>query len=341
MSFTFGIYPGGAVGGDRGIVEPALPDDPALINHALDQLHAPGQRFHVRAYLPFRPPPGSGERPVPAEPERLLVPGLGRRLELVLGFRDPAGDVASWLGFVRDAIDTYGERIALLQICEEPTVDQPFLDGGTPNVLEALVSGVIEAREHARRRGLDDLRVGFNATPTPGPDLTFWREVAAVAASRASQTPTFHDALDYVGFDFFPDVFRPIPQPDLARLVEALLTDFRQRVLPTAGITAATPIHIAENGWSTGVGRSEQRQVEVLQTVLTTIISLRERLNITGYSHFCLRDADSGGTTERTPASLYYRFGLLHTDYTPKPAFAAYQAACRALARDETHPRRV
>jgi len=328
MSFTYGIYPGGAVGGDRGLVEPVIADDPVLISRALDELQGPdpGPRagFLVRAYLPFRPPAGSGERLVPAEPERLLGPDGRRRLELVLGFRDPAGDVESWLAFIREAIDTYADRIALLQICEEPTVDQPFLDGGTPDVLAALVRGVVAARDHARAKGLD-LAVGFNATPALGPDLAFWHGLANTAAAEA---PGFHEALGYAGFDFFPDVFRPIPPAGLARAVELVLTDFRERVLPTAGIGPAIPIRIAENGWSTGAGRTEQRQAEVLATVLSTILSIKDRLNITGYSHFCLRDADSGAE-EGLSDSLYYAFGLLHTDYTPKPAFAVYQAACR------------
>jgi hypothetical protein len=326
MSFTFGIYPGGAVGGDRGVVEPAAADDPVLINRALDELQGSADSFLVRAYLPFRPPADSGERPSPAEPERLLGPtgarteaSRARRLELVLGFRDPAGDVEAWLAFVREAVTAYGDRIALLQICEEPTVDQPCLDGATPNVLSALVRGVVTARDQARALGLTDLAIGFNATPDLGADLTFWHDLAAVAAEEA---PDFHEALGYVGFDFFPDVFRPIPEPGLARAVEVVLTDFRERVLPAAGIGPAVPIHIAENGWSTGAGRAEQRQAEVLQTVLSTILGLGQRLNITGYSHFCLRDADSAAQD-----SLYYGFGLLHTDYTPKPAFAVYQAA--------------
>lgn len=330
MSFTYGIYPGGAVGGDRGVVEPARPDDPALISRALDDLQgepSPDRTFLVRTYLPFRPPAGSGERLLPADPERLLA--ADRRLELVLGFRDPAGDVDAWLDFIRTAIDTYSDRIALLQICEEPTVDRPCLDGATPNVLTALVRGVVAARDHVRALGLGDLiTVGFNATPTPTPDLSFWHGLAETAATRA---PGFHEALGYVGFDFFPGVFRPIPPADLARSVELLLTDLRDRVLPAAGIGPAVPLHIAENGWSTGgvpltgKDRAEQRQAEVLHTVLSTILSLRERLNITGYTHFCLRDADSDETS-----SLYYAFGLLRTDYTPKPAFALYQAACRA-----------
>lgn len=70
-------------------------------------------------------------------------------------------------------------------------------------------------------------------------------------------------------------------------------------------------------------------------------MGLREHLNITGYSHFCPRDAADAAADididididaadpDSDPSSLYCGFGLLHTDYTPKPAFAVYRAACR------------
>lgn len=340
MTFTFGIYPGGPLGwngdlfpdggnggkdgnsengGNGGILEPGRPDDPALITQALDDLHGDTPGFLVRAYLPYRPPAGTGERPTPEEPERLL--DHGRKLDLVLGYRDPDGDVDGYLAFVRDAVSTYGDRIALLQICEEPNAHLPYLDGCTPGVRRALVHGVVTAAEHAAALGLD-LAVGFNAVPAFGPDLSFWEDLAAIAAAEA---PGFHQALGYVGLDFFPDVFRPIPSDDLAARVRALLTDFRERVLPAAGIGADLPFRIAENGWPTGPGpdRSEERQAEVLRAILDTVTSLRAQLNISGYSHFGLRDADTAGST------LFHHFGLLRDDYTPKPAFAVYRDACR------------
>ncbi|GAA1953668.1 hypothetical protein [Catenulispora subtropica] len=317
MTFTFGIYPGGALGGDDGILEPVRPDDLALITEALDELHGGIPGFLVRAYLPFRAPEGSGERPTPAEPEKLL--GDGRKLELVLGYRDPAGDVEGWLDFVRGAVSTYGDQIGLLQICEEPNADLPYLDGRTPGVRRALVHGVVAAADQAAALGLD-LAVGFNAVPTFGPDPGFWRDLAAIAAAEA---PGFHRALGYVGLDFFPDVFRPIPADELAAAVAWLLTDFRERALPAAGIGADVPFRIAENGWPTGPDRTEERQAEVLQTILDTVAGLSGPLAITGYSHFCLRDADSAHP------SLFGGFGLLRDDYTPKPAFAVFRRACR------------
>ncbi|NUR30786.1 MAG: hypothetical protein HOV83_33870 [Catenulispora sp.] len=319
MTFTFGIYPGGALGGGEEMFEPVRPDNPQSIRHVLDDLHGDTPGFLVRAYLPYRPPPGSGERPTPAQPELLL--GNGRKLELVLGYRDPDGDVDGYLAFVRDAVSTYGDRIALLQICEEPNADLPFLDGRTPDVRRALVHGVVTAAEHAAALGLD-LAVGFNAVPALGSDLSFWQDLAAIAAAEA---PGFHQALGYVGLDFFPDVFHPIPLEDLAARVRALLTDFRERILPAAGIGPDLPFRITENGWPTGPGpdRGEERQAEVLRAILDTVTGLSAQLAISGYSHFGLRDADTAGST------LFHHFGLLHDDYTPKPAFAVYRDACR------------
>lgn len=60
------------------------------------------------------------------------------------------------------------------------------------------------------------------------------------------------DALDYVGLDFFPDVFRPVPLNNLPKAVEDVLTHFRQVNLATGRIPATIPIRITENGWPTG-----------------------------------------------------------------------------------------
>jgi len=46
---------------------------------------------------------------------------------------------------------------------------------------------------------------GFNAVPDFDREYDVWREIATKA------TPLFYQSLDYVGLDFFPDVFRPLP----------------------------------------------------------------------------------------------------------------------------------
>src|SRR5205823_3410645 len=147
-----------------------------------------------------------------------------------------------------------------LQVTEEAnfTNGPPVIDGTFPNVREALVKGVRAAKDEARRQGFDHLKVGFNAVPSFDPGNDFWRAIGELG-----QRP-FVEALDYVGLDFFPDVFRPVApdgQPgDLSQMVVVILQAMRESWMPAAGIPASVPIHVAENGWPTSPDRSHQRQ---------------------------------------------------------------------------------
>ena len=60
-----------------------------------------------------------------------------------------------------------------------------------------------------------------------------------------------------------------------------------------AGIPVSVPIHITENGWPTGPTRSDERQADVLETVIRIIYEHRNQFNIMHYECFALRDADS------------------------------------------------
>ncbi|MFE6053556.1 hypothetical protein ACFQ6N_22615 [Kitasatospora sp. NPDC056446] len=306
MTFTFGIYPGGALGDDTGVLAPVRPDDPAPITEALRELQGGADEFLVRAYRSYGDPGQAPERPGQYAVE-------GRKLDLVLQYRDRGGETAGWLDFVRRTVRTEGHRTALLQICEEPNLDLPPVDGSIPGVRRALVEGVVAAKEEALARGYRDLAVGFNAVPSFDPADTFWSDLGRLADER------FHRALDYVGVDFFPDVFRPVPADRLADAVGAVLTGFRRDSLPAAGIGPGVPLRICENGWPTGPGRSEARQAEVVEEVVRTVVGLSAELTVTGYAFFALRDADSAG------GGPFHRFGLLRDDYTRKPAFDTYR----------------
>ncbi|MGW1158673.1 hypothetical protein ACWD48_10690 [Streptomyces sp. NPDC002519] len=310
MTLTFGVYPGGLLGDDQRIVHPVSPDVPERIIEALDRLQGDTAVLSVRAYRSFAATVTSQEPPTPADPQAYLRPG--RTLDLVLQFREPSGELGGWLDFVREAVRTGGPHLASVQICEEPNARLPVLDGSTPNVLNALVQGVIAAKREARALGYGPA-VGFNAVPTFDPADTFWSELGNLADS------CFRESLDYVGLDFFPDVFRPIPAEQLAEAVTAVLTAFRRTDLPRAGIPDTVAMRICENGWPTGPGRTEQRQAATLETVVRTVAGLSRELNIDAYSFFALRDADS------TADGLFHHFGLLRDDYTPKPAFESYR----------------
>ncbi|MER6128292.1 hypothetical protein ABT173_38125 [Streptomyces sp. NPDC001795] len=325
MTLTFGIYPGGLLGDDRGIVHPVSPDVPDRITKALDELQGDTATLSVRAYRPFAATVTPQEPPTPAAPQTYLR--NGRKLDLVLQFREPSGELDGWLEFVREAVRTGGPHLASVQICEEPNADLPVLDGSTPNVLNALVQGVIAAKQEARVLGHGPA-VGFNAVPTFDPADTFWSELGALADER------FLQSLDYVGLDFFPDVFRPIAADQLAGAVIAVLTAFRRTTLPKAGIPDTVAIRICENGWPTGPGRTEQQQATTLETVVRTVAALAAELNIDGYSFFALRDADSNAE------GIFHRFGLLRDDYTPKPAFDTYRQLIDELGNPPAHSAR-
>jgi hypothetical protein len=110
-----------------------------------------------------------------------------------------------------------------------------------------------------------------------------------------------------------------------------LLRDLRLRDLATAGIPASVPVRVTENGWPTGTNpltgtcRSLARQAEVIDAVVRTVYRLRRELNISHYMLFGLRDADS------SKPDLFHQFGIMHDDYTPKPAHHTFRQLIREL----------
>ncbi|NIH78560.1 hypothetical protein [Amycolatopsis viridis] len=304
----FGIYPGGVTGTDSGDLTAGPPDDPARILGALTELHG-ARPFLVRAYLGFDDSTSDGphETATPAGASRYA--GDGRSLDLVAQYQSPSGDVSGYCAFVRRLVEQYGAITSTLQITEEPNVPgNPTLDGYYPKVIEAIIAGVAAAKERARELGHDHLRVGFNTTPLFGPGASFIADLVAAGGAE------FVRDLDYVGLDFFPDVFRPVEPDELGAAVAGLLHHHRENVLVPAGL-AGIPVHITEHGWPTGPDRPPARQAEVVDTVVRAVVAA----GAVCYTHFALRDADS------TQAGLFHRFGLMTDDYTPKPAFGVYR----------------
>jgi hypothetical protein len=154
----------------------------------------------------------------------------------------------------------------------------------------------------------------------PPPDSAFFTDLTRAGGEQ------FIADLDYIGLDFFPDVFRPIAPASLASVVQGLLEAHRRDNLAPAGL-GHLPLVITEHGWPTGPGRTAERQAEVLRTVIDAISRTAEALSITGYIHHTLRDARSAGS------GLLRQFGLMTDDYTPKPAFHVYRDLIDALSR--------
>jgi exo-beta-1,3-glucanase (GH17 family) len=88
------------------------------------------------------------------------------------------------------------------------------------------------------------------------------------------------------------------------------------------------PIHVAENGWPTGPERSYGQQAEAIESIIRTINDYRGNYNVTHYELFDLRDADSSNP------GMFSQFGILHDDYTPKPAFEVYRKLVEELSAD-------
>jgi hypothetical protein len=309
---TFGIYPGSAVG-DAAPAGP--PDRPDRISQALTQLQgATGRPFIVRAYDMYIDP-GDAIHATPSQApagyDRYL--GGGRALDLVAQYHSRSGDVAGYCSFIEGLIDHHGEHLATLQVGEEPNITgNPTLDGAYPRITEALIAGVRTAKDKARRCGHPGLKVGCNSSPLLGPDGAFFTDLTRAGGEQ------FVADLDYIGLDFFPDVFRPIPPARLDAVVQALLEAHRRDNLAPAGL-GHLPLVITEHGWPTGPDRSAKRQAEVLRTVIDVLSRNAQALNITGYIHHTLRDARTAGS------GLFCQFGLMTDDYTPKPAFYAYR----------------
>src|SRR5690242_3761197 len=223
MTLSFGIYAGG-----QAVDLTGRPDRPDRVTAALDDLGVP----IVRGYLHYSDAdPGTLQAP----PAPWQYATGGRRLDLVVCFREPGADLTGWLRYLEMLLERHGPALACLQVAEEANHAGMGGDGGFPAVREAIVRGVVTAKRAARRLGRP-VAIGCNSTPITDPAQEFWTDLGR----RGGQE--FVDALDYVGFDFFPDMGRPIPPDRLADAVTAVLTGFREQSVAAAGIPASVPI---------------------------------------------------------------------------------------------------
>jgi len=325
--FQFGVYAGSVSGTPNGLAS-GPHDELAATRKALDALQGDKrQSLVVRAYLHYKGPQAFEEAGLTGGDDLFSqhfaeTLSDNRKLDLVLCFHDPLGDLDGWKRAINSAIELYATQLARLQITEEANLkfNTGAIDGDYPNVVQALVEGIVFARAQLDRRGLNGTPVGFSVAPAlfgPGAN-SFWADLKAVA------TPAFISALGYVGADFFPDVFFPVSLDQLPGSVIFLLQHFRDS-MTRAGLATETPLFVTESGWPTGPNRSKERQAEVLQSIVKTVYANREQFRIWGYSWFALRDADSANP------DLFHQFGLLDSDYTQKPAFHVFKELIQEL----------
>ena len=323
---VFGIYPGGAAGsvGPAGTLKP---EDPVKRLAALEQLRPAGRPFVLHLYAEYS---GSGgwtaEQQVGQQIEQYAAAGF--QIELVLTYRpnggDSAANVTGFVSFVRDTVRAFASipGFVSLQVTNEANVAGApnAADGYYAGAKDALIRGVIAAKAEARASGLSDLKVGFNWANVDDPTETkFWSYLGQHGGQALAR------ALDWVGVDAYPGTWGPaIKAGNLSASTTAALNSafgsLRSDYLPLAGIPGSVALHVSENGFPTGPGRTDAMQVTAMKAAIATVDRDRGRYNITDYRWFDLRDADSAGT------SFESQYGVLRDDYAPKPAFDVYRA---------------
>ena len=191
-------------------------------------------------------------------------------------------------------------------------------DGAYKNALDALVLGIVAAREELAQLGRADVALGFSYAYRylPTSDADFWKGIAARA------TPAFRRALDYVGVQLYPGlVYPPVLTPGESAgdaTLEALAL-VRGCYMPLAGLGRRVQLWITENGFATNLGHTESEQVQDLATTVDDVHRYTGTFGVTDYRYFNLRDNVPNGI------DLFDDVGLLRVDYTQKPAFSAYR----------------
>ena len=327
----FGITPGaaGTVGATQGAV---AEEDQAKALAALAQLRPDGKALVMRLNRLFW---ADGDEGIQRFAELTDQYGAaGFEVESQVRYHPPAGkegDIAAWEQYVRAVARELGRRPALsaLTITNEGNYDGSgnTSDGAYEGVVDALVRGVIVAREELDAMGRSDVRLGFSVMWRwrPDTDRRFWEEVGAKA------TPPFRAALDYVGLQIYPGlVWPPAPLPGRTagdEIVEGL-TLLRSCYMPKAQLGPEVAVWVSENGYATNLGRSPQSQVADLTSTLEQAHEYSGELGLTDYRYFNLRDNDSDGE------DLFDAVGLLRDDYAPKPAFDVLRGAIAATGAD-------
>jgi hypothetical protein len=197
-------------------------------------------------------------------------------------------------------------------------------DGAYPGARDALVRGVIAAKDAARAAGRPQLQVGFNWAYQRGS-----AEADFFSSLRAAGGQAFEHAVDWVGVDAYPGTWGPpLRAGDTASAVRAATLDalrtLRRTLLPRAGLSHAK-LHISESGYPTGPSRSEKTQQTVMRAAVRAAVAVRAKYGVTDYRWFDLRDADTADS------SVESHYGLMRDDYSAKPAFFTYRSLVARL----------
>jgi hypothetical protein len=326
----FGITPAGRSGA-TGTTSPVTPGTRAQTLAGLRRLRAPHSPFVLRLTRFFWSLGQPGFREFLRRAH-----GYTRRgflVEIQLRYHptpEQEGHIGRWVRFVRHVTLAFGRdrRVVGIQVANEvnlapvaPDASDSFFAGAE----EALVRGVVAASDVARRRGYEQLGIGFNWLYWPGlaTEEGFFEGLHLLGGGE------FTRAVDWVGLDAYPGTFYPPPGGPVTEGdgVVAAIAELRRCLMPLAGLRAKVPIHLEENGWPTGPGRSEQTQAVALRAMVGAVDRFRGAYGVSDYRWFDLRDHNSSSP------NIQHHYGLLRDDYTPKPAYGAYHRLILRMGR--------
>jgi hypothetical protein len=322
----FGITP--ALAGSAGSTQGgAVAVDPAQELAALKALRPPRRTLVVRLNRLFESDGTAGIRRFVAQERRFARAGF--KVESQVRYHPAAaqdGDMGAWERFVRAATRQLARSRALVALDITNEVNLPLSsntsDGAYKNPLDALVRGVVAARRVLRAMHRANVSLGFTFAYryVPSADASFWTSLGQRA------TPAFRRALGHVGLQLYPGLFWPpllLPGQSAGDATAEALTLLRDCWMPKAQLGPRVPIWITENGYATNLGHDEARQAAELLSTVDAVHALDRTLGVTDYRYFNLRDNKPNGT------DLFDDVGLLRSDYSPKPAFAAYRDLLR------------
>jgi hypothetical protein len=309
----------------------AVPEQPERSNAALAELRPPDGPFVVRLNRFFWSDGEAGFRRYLDLAQRFT--SRGYLVELQVRYHpssDQDGNIPAWENHVREVVRRFGANpgVVALQITNEAnfSFSADSSDGSYQNPREALVRGVIAAKDEALKLGLTRLAIGFNWAYRldPGDEQSFWQGVR----DRGGQA--FLRSLDWIGLDAYPGTVFPPAESDADGYRDGMVNAMSAlRCYATVpGIPESVPMKVEENGWPTFPGRSEDDQATFLEQMVRAVNDFRGTYNVSDYRWFNLRDGDTAA------AQPFQHFGLMRSDYTPKPAFPRYR---RLVAELTTH----
>src|SRR3954447_8835017 len=309
---------------------PAKPEDVPKTMAALARLKPPGGPLVVRLNRFFWADGEAAFKQFLVEAQRYS--DAGYLVELQVRYKpapEQEGDMAAWTKHVRDVVDRFGaiSGVVGLQITNEVNFDfsADSSDGAYKGGKDALIQGVIAAKDEAAKKNLSRLEIGFNWAYRydPAHEQAFWDYL------RDQGGKPFVAALDWVGLDAYPGTVFPPAEQSVDDYRDGMvngMSSFRC-YLRAAGIPDTVPMYIEENGWPTYGTRKEDMQAKVAEQMIRAASDFRGTYNVTDYRWFNLRDANS------SDAGIAQHFGLLRDDYTEKAAFGVVAKTFAAVSR--------